>query len=485
MKPTISSAARTRLALVAFTCLWLSACGGGGGGDTTVAAPAPASAGGPAAPSPSASGSPVAVGPSAPAPAPGAAPTASGSGSPVAAPTPTPPTAVAAAFQPWGPLLVGTADAGSNTSFTSVARLTTGASVVASTMNGVVQAQLIDASGAKVGTSIQIANVSAPPAVQPFSIAPLSNGEWIATWKSSSTTTQLSGGAVMFQRFNAAGKALGGPTQVGEVYASFGSGPVARMTADNGFVIGWSGGWGTTTAPWRAYIARFTAAGVRVAGPTEAGTTPGPQTSVSVNSLSDGTVLVTWAQAPVGQTTSGFTSGLARPFDSSGQPSGPERQFAAGLPQQFVSTSFAGSKVAVVWFNPGQLSWQVLDASGAPVGPAVRSSPGNGNEVRGVAVVDAGGGSFDVLYQTIIQSLANASGYISDQRVRGDGAAEGSPTVVVPIRPLAINSRPAANGQFLPPASEQFSVSGTTDGRYVMSYELVGDTSIEVHALAR
>lgn len=69
--------------------------------------------------------------------------------------------------------------------------------------------------------------------------------------------------------------------------------------------------------------------------------------------------------------------------------------------------------------------------------------------------------------------------------VGGDGAAEGSPTVVVPTRALAINSRPAANGQFLPPAGEHFSVSGGTDGRYVMSYELVGDTSIEVHALAR
>ncbi|MGZ5772959.1 hypothetical protein [Ramlibacter sp.] len=375
-------------------------------------------------------------------------------------------------------MLVDTADAGSDgTSFTSVARLTSGASVVAWKKNGVLQAQLIDASGAKVGTPIQIANVGAAPMVQPFSIAPLSNGEWIATWGGSSTAPQQSGVAVLFQRFNAAGEPLGGPTQVGEVYASLGSGPVAHVTSDNGFVIGWSGGWGTTNAPWRAYVARFTAAGVRVAGPTEVSTTPGQQSSVGVNPLSDGTVLVTWAQAPVGQTTSGFTSGFARPFDSSGQPSGPERQFVAALNHPFVSTPLAGSKVVVVSFTVGVVQWQVLDASGAPVGAAVSLTPGNGNELRYVAAVDAGGGSFDVLYQTIIQTPRTAWGYISDQRVGVDGAAEGPPTVVVPTRLLD-------NG-VAPPAGGRFSVSGATDGRYVMSYELSGDTSAEVHALAR
>lgn len=366
-----------------------------------------------------------------------------------------------------------TADAGADgTSFTSVARLTTGASVVAWKKNGVLQAQLIDASGAKVGTPVQIANVGAAPMVQPFSIAPLGNGEWIAAWGSSSASAQQSGVAVLFQRFNAAGEALGGPTQVGEVYASLGSGPVARVTSDNGFVIGWSGGWGTTNAPWRVYVARFTAAGASVTGPTEVSTTPGQQSSVGVNPLSDGTVLVTWGQ-DVGQTT----SVLARPFDSSGQPSGPEHQVATTPPRQFVSASFAGSKVVVVWFNPGQVAWQVLDASGAPVGAAVRSSPGDGNELRYVAAVDAGGGSFDVLYQTIIQTPKIAWGYISDQRVGVDGAAEGPPTVVVPTRLLDNGVAPSAGGRF--------SVSGATDGRYVMSYELSGDTSVEVRALAR
>lgn len=80
MKPTISSAARNRLALVAFASLWLSACGGGGGGDTVASAPSPL---------PAASGSPAA----APTTAPSTASPASGpaaSNSPAAGPSPAP-----------------------------------------------------------------------------------------------------------------------------------------------------------------------------------------------------------------------------------------------------------------------------------------------------------------------------------------------------------------------------------------------------------
>src|SRR6476660_6931518 len=99
MKPTISSAVRSRLALVAFASLWLSACGGGGGGDTVAAAPSPlpAASGAPApgAGTPSTSGPP---GGPATSPSPAAAPSAG------ARPSPAP--AGASQFVAFGPSTV-------------------------------------------------------------------------------------------------------------------------------------------------------------------------------------------------------------------------------------------------------------------------------------------------------------------------------------------------------------------------------------------
>lgn len=136
MKPNLGSAARTRLALVAFASVWLSACGGGGG-DTVAAAPSPVAA---------------------------------GSGSPTTAP---PPAAAPAAFQAWGPLVVDTAVA--SDSSTSVARLGSGASVVAWVKGAALQAQRFDPSGARVGTPLRIVESGLANA-RAFAIAPWPTG---------------------------------------------------------------------------------------------------------------------------------------------------------------------------------------------------------------------------------------------------------------------------------------------------------------------
>lgn len=88
MTSGISSAARARLALVAFASFWLAACGGGGGGSATTAAPAPlASAGGAPMPTPSIPAS-TTSGP-APSTSPSAAPAPAATGS-AQPPAPTP-----------------------------------------------------------------------------------------------------------------------------------------------------------------------------------------------------------------------------------------------------------------------------------------------------------------------------------------------------------------------------------------------------------
>ena len=476
MTPTISSAARKRLALVAFASLWLSACGGGGGGSETVAAAPPSQSGatgtptaapppGTAAPSPSASG---------PAASPAPAPTPSASGpavSPAPAPAPSGGTATPfpapAVFQAWGPLIVDTGVTPSSPN--SVARLSTGASVVAWMKGGALQAQLLDASGAKVGTPLQIVSsgLAAPLA---FSIAPLRDGQWIATWAG---TTPGSGPAILFQRFTAAGEAIGGPTQVAGGYASIYPALAAHVTSDGGVVIGWAARSGSVQAPAAAYVARFAPDGASMGGPVPVSTMASEQDSVAVSPLSDGTVLVTWLQ---GDAVTQLPSGYSRAFDAAGQPSGPERQIlGVTFESNLAAAPLGGNKVAVAGSRGTSVVWEVLDASGTPLGDAV-SLNGTG-EMTGAAIVDAGGGSFQVLYQNADQTPISNTSTISVQRVDSTGAPDGTPSELVRRR-LGI-------GSFVPEASPIFSASGGTDGHYILSYEVSGDTSVEVDALAK
>ena len=444
MRPTISSAARTRLALVAFASLWLAACGGGGGGGgDSAAAPAPlASGSGADAPSPGAT--------------PGASPApAGGTTAPAAGPT---------AFQAWGPTIVDTNVAPESS--TSVARLGSGGSVVAWVKDAALQAQLFDAAGARVGTPLRVAAGLAD--ARTFSIAPLANGEWIATW----AAAQAAGPTLLYQRFTAAGQAIGSPAPASAAQAAIVA-PVARATADGGFVIGWSALASDLQQSLTAFVARFAADGSSLGGPVPVSADAADQGAVRVAPLSDGTVLVTWTQG---------NSGYLRPFDSSGQPSGPARQVVAITSSAFTSAPLPNDRVAVAWGTGTAVNWQVLDASGAPLGEPGSASTTNGGEMNRVAVVDGGDGGFHVLYQSAEQTPRSNTSTILVQRVNAGGAAEGSPETIARRRIVGLLP---ADGSTAPQAGSDFSASGGPDGHYVVSYEVSADTSVELHAQAK
>jgi hypothetical protein len=161
-----------------------------------------------------------------------------------------------AAFQAWGPSVLDTDVSGDTT--TSVARLSSGASVVAWVKDSVLQAQLLDPSGSRVGDVIQIFDGTVAPGPT-FSIAPLADGEWIATWAAQEAGG--AGAAIRFQRFGATGAAIGGLTPVSDAQALIASSPVARRTADGGFVIAWAAWPGSIAAESRAFVSRFGADG--------------------------------------------------------------------------------------------------------------------------------------------------------------------------------------------------------------------------------
>ena len=225
MQTIISSAARKRLALVAFTSLWLGACGGGGGGgDVTAAAPsapsAPSASGNPGV-SPTAA--PVATGPAAPA-APASAPVASAppaSGTPAPAPASPPP-------PEWiGTVAVGTM--GSGQAGPSLARLANGQTAVAwptvEAGTQQIKVQRYDDAGAVVGPPVRIDSPSEPTILFPnddaqtASVAATPTG-YVVSWCSYRDRSggvsgrPLPGWDAFMRRFDATGTALGAVIQV-------------------------------------------------------------------------------------------------------------------------------------------------------------------------------------------------------------------------------------------------------------------------------
>ena len=199
---------------------------------------------------------------------------------------------------------------------------------------------------------------------------------------------------------------------------------------------------------------------------------------VSISPLSDGSVVLSWIQ----DTTVGLPgSGYTRLFNTAGLPADLERQVlaSANRTSQFTSMPLPGDRVAVAWVSGAQVNWQILDSGGGAVTTAVSRT--EAEAVYGVSVIDAGDGGFNLLYQTLRQSPQTNFPTIHAQRVNASGAAEGASTSIVTRRIAGLTS----TGQSAPAGSLAFSASGAGDGHYVLSYQVSGDTSVEVQALAK
>ena len=240
-----SRAARQRLAVVAFTSLWLSACGGGGGGGasqpvaaapgnggSSPAAGTPASASGPAAPPATAGGPPAAAPPATAGGPPAVAPPP-----PAASPAPPAPAlapATASVFQS-GDVWLTTSHAGEVQRYPRIARLTDGTYVAVrdSRVAGqpltdlLVLMRKLDADGNPVGAETPIAAGTVP------GVTALADGTFVVTWLAPPPPTFSLSTAVNGQRFDNAGAPIGGQMSLG---SSTGAAQPTAL-ADGTFVV--------------------------------------------------------------------------------------------------------------------------------------------------------------------------------------------------------------------------------------------------------
>ena len=162
----------------------------------------------------------------------------------------------------------------------AVAALSNGSYVVTWLSNGTLNAQRYDATGNAVGSETRVTNSIASAAVDA-----LADGGYVVTW----IKQNGDGSAIAAQRYDAAGNAVGSVTYAKTTALGQQSDLTVAALSDGGYVVTW-GSLGYNFSGSAIYAQRYDAAGKAVGG--EASTAGGQYPAVAA--LSDGGYVVTW-----------------------------------------------------------------------------------------------------------------------------------------------------------------------------------------------
>lgn len=508
---------RQRQRLVAVSALFaltLAACGGGGGGGDTVAtsSPGPATGG--------TSGSPSASGPAAPAPtvsAPAGAPVAAApsvGGTPVAqAPSGGPPGPAApqvqspvsaSAFTAFSPVQVGTTSAVTPqlTQPNAVTRLVGGGGVVVFASANSLRALVIDASGKPVSATaaasssdphIDVSTIHA--GFQPkFSVAALADGSWVVAWVNSNPPSpDLAAGRlgtqdfVQFKRYSASGALLQDTTAATGTYFGIYPGIQVRGTADGGFALAWAAQ--ESLVPPSVAFQRFDAQGAKSGALVNvAAFDGGAQRNPRLLALPDNSLEVLWQQST--QTDSTTRTVAMAHYDASSSLVGTATQFpqsTSGGDFHYAAAVLADGRIGLAWdestaaaaSRPMNVSWAISDVAGAlqtHVASLVSSSLGSDD----VQIAPAADGGFLVFSQMTVPGRP-IEGLIRAVAVGKDGTAAATGWTDVASHALQVEP-PTSPTPTEGPGDPSFSVSGGSDGHYLLSYEVAspGAAIVEV-----
>ena len=182
--------------------------------------------------------------------------------------------------------------------------------------------QRYSAAGERLGDEIAVAPSRY---AQGYSdVAGLADGGWVVTWQYYATGTDTSG--IYARRFNAAGDAVGEPWLVNNHTTGGQDSPAVTALGDGGWLVVWmsrddAGNNFTIEAQ------RYNAAGIAVGGETQVNTTTGDnqlaQYSSDVTALKDGGWLVTWHATHPGENRFDI---YAQRYDATGNRVGSETQ---------------------------------------------------------------------------------------------------------------------------------------------------------------
>lgn len=207
------------------------------------------------------------------------------------------------------------------------------------------------------------------------SIVALLDGSYVVVYRGAAAGGP--GSSIYTQHYDASGNPLGGAVQVsGPTLANEGQATAAAL-ADGGYVVVWSHNGGSTTSA--VYAQRFDAEGDAVGGPTQL-SPDGPRKYMpGVTGLSDGGYLIT-----IFQNAGADASLTFQRYDANGQPVGSRQVLSPAVDLLVLpgdegakitnTVEMADGRVMIVWGvglgEQRSLAAQIIDASGAKVGPA-------------------------------------------------------------------------------------------------------------------
>jgi hypothetical protein len=231
--------------------------------------------------------------------------------------------------------------------------------------------QRYDAAGSPLGDEFQVNAYTTSLQTQP-GVAVDAAGRFVVVWQSQGQDGDS--GAVIGQRYDAAGSPLGGEFRVNTYTTNFQGNPAVAMSATGSFVVVWSSTLqdGSLTG---VFGRRYDAAGTPLGGEFQVNTyTTGTQTTAAIAMDTTGNFVVVWRSNDQDGSSSGV---FAQRYDAAGAPQGPEFQvnsYTTNVQEVPAVAMDARGNFVVVWHSDGQdgdgyaVVGRRYDAAGAPLG---------------------------------------------------------------------------------------------------------------------
>ena len=277
-----------------------------------------------------------------------------------------------------------------------------------------VYARRFDASGTAQGNEIRVLT-SFGNELLDADVAGLSGGGFVVTWQASNKDG--SGKAVMAQRYDATGAALGGQVQINSFTSNDQYAPSVTGLSDGSYVVAWTSY--QTNGPGAGIYARhYSAAGVAQGIEFLVNTTnAGHQQMPSVSALPGGGFAVAWQSSDI---YGGAVHVHAQRFDAANARQGGEIDVApaSGLTNPTI-IGLTDGDLLVTWTSAGNIYARRYDASGAALDLAtlVNSATAGGQHDPSAAAL--AGGDYIITWNIFVDGGPEPHG-ISAQRY-GDG----------------------------------------------------------------
>jgi hypothetical protein len=248
-------------------------------------------------------------------------------------------------------------------------------------VSGDIYAQRYNSAGIAQGNEFLVNTTTVNGQLNP-AIAVNPSGDFVIAWRSFSSTPSSNDGFIKMQRYNSAGVAQGGEIEVAKTFVSVNS-PAVALNNNGDMVITWHDSVPYPNISGRFYSSSGLIKPLVLPRPVRLGT----QSKSAIAIATDGSFIVTWAEAspPLGPSVTTLSAIRAQRFNNAGDPVGSVFQ-VNDINDTDYSKGYKDPAIALGANGDFMITWDVasLDGSGTGVYARRYNSAGvaQGNEFR-------------------------------------------------------------------------------------------------------